>query len=76
MVAISIQPPSHLPDATLHHETLALLLAAVHLAAVHPLTPLHRDWKRAPNFVAKRYKKPVARDVYFADVVLQVGSCV
>jgi hypothetical protein len=23
--------------------------------------------------VAKRYKKAVARDVYFADVVLQVG---
>lgn len=34
--------------------------------------PETRDWKRAPNFVAKRYKKPVARDVYFADVVLQV----
>uniref|UniRef100_A0A383WC16 Alpha-type protein kinase domain-containing protein n=1 Tax=Tetradesmus obliquus TaxID=3088 RepID=A0A383WC16_TETOB len=35
---------------------------------------VYRDWKRAPNFVAKRYKKPVARDVYFADVVLQMDA--
>lgn len=35
---------------------------------------MFRDWKRAPNFVAKRYKKPVERDVYYADVVLQMDA--
>jgi hypothetical protein len=35
---------------------------------------LLRDWRRAPNFVAKRYKKVVDRDIYFADVVLQMDA--
>jgi len=37
-------------------------------------TAVYRDWKRAPNFVAKRYKKPVENKVYFADVALQMDA--
>ncbi|KAF8055109.1 Eef2k [Scenedesmus sp. PABB004] len=33
-----------------------------------------RDWRQAHNFVAKRYKRPVDRGVYFADVVLQMDA--
>lgn len=37
-------------------------------------TPAEQQWVRAPNCVAKRYKKAVADDVYFDDVRLQMDS--
>lgn len=30
------------------------------------------DWKHSSNYVAKRYKSEVARDIYFEDVKLQM----
>eukprot|EP00884_Botryococcus_braunii_P010320 jgi/Botrbrau1/1928/Bobra.0005s0031.1 len=35
---------------------------------------LSLDWKRAANFVAKRYKKAVPDRIYFADVKLQMDA--
>eukprot|EP00775_Hariotina_reticulata_P009172 gene9172-9339_t len=35
---------------------------------------VYRNWRRAHNFVAKKYKKVVERDTYFADVVLQMDT--
>lgn len=32
------------------------------------------DWRRAGNFVAKRYKKSVPDQLYFADVKLQMDA--
>ena len=32
------------------------------------------DWRNASNYVAKRYMKEVAREVYFEDVKLQMDS--
>lgn len=50
-------------------------LAAPHTALhPHPHVAARSDWRRAPNHVAKRYKKPVERDVYFGDVVLQMDA--
>ena len=33
-----------------------------------------QDWKAAANYVAKKYMQNVERDVYFADVKLQMDA--
>jgi len=56
----------------------SLTFKQCHCLAASPQTLLvtpqnsSMDWKRAQNFVAKRYKKPVPESVYFEDVRLQV----
>jgi elongation factor 2 kinase len=32
------------------------------------------DWRRADNFVAKRYKRTVPDSLYYADVTLQMDA--
>jgi len=37
-------------------------------------TNVYHDWKKAQNCVAKRYKKPVERGMYFTDVLVQMDA--
>lgn len=39
-----------------------------------PNRPLRIDWSKSSNYVAKRYKQPVRRELYFEDVKLQMDA--
>lgn len=74
-------PPFHFPIATVLVKIESRPFAAGAMRECYAMkklstfyTPAEQQWVRAPNCVAKRYKKQVDDAVYFDDVRLQMDS--